>query len=76
MNFYKDQETLYEFLKEITSIEEFFARKEPAFDDEFSRQVAQAMIEDGSEPDSVLSALKAQERSSYADSLQLRRAPH
>ena len=76
MDNYKDQDTLYDFLKGITSIEEFFARKEPAFDDEFSRQTALAMIEDGSDPDSVLSALKSRERSSYADSLKHRRMPH
>jgi len=76
MNHYRDPHALYDFLKGIASIDEFFARKEPAFDDALSREIAKAQIELGSDPGSVLSALKCHERQSYAQGLTQRKAPH
>ncbi|MET3663353.1 hypothetical protein [Aquamicrobium ahrensii] len=75
-NHYKDQDTLYAFLKNITTIEEYFARKEPCLDDEVSREYAEWSLEHGSEPEHVLSALKANERRRYAELMKQRAMPN
>lgn len=75
-NHYKDQDTLYDFLKSITTIEEFFARKEPCFDDAVSREYAEWSIDYGSDPEHVLSALKAHERMRYAEIMNQRAMPN
>lgn len=72
-NDYKDLDTLYDFLKGITTIEEFFARKEPCLHDEASREYAKWSLDQGSDPEHVLSALKANERQKFAE-LQKQRA--
>lgn len=76
MNHYKDLDTLYDFLKSITSIEEFFERKEPDFYDDAAREFAQWSLDHGSDPESVLGALKASERASFAETLKERERKH
>jgi hypothetical protein len=76
MNHYKDLDTLYDFLKGIATIEEFFARKEPCFNDNVMREFAQWSLDNGSDPDSVLGGLKANERQKFAESRKERSNPH
>lgn len=76
MNHYQDLDTLYDFLKSITSIEEFFEKKEPDFGDDVSREFAQWSLDNGSDPDSVLGALKANERARFAETLKQRGRKH
>lgn len=76
MNHYKDLDTLYDFLKSITTIEEFFARKEPDFGDDVSRDYAEWAIRNGDDPDMILSALKANERQRCAELLKVRAKLH
>lgn len=40
LNPYDDLDTLYDFLKNIMTVDEFFEKKEPSHDDEFMREVA------------------------------------
>lgn len=75
-NDYKDLDTLYDFLKSITTIEEFFARKEACFDDEVSREYAKWSLDHGSDPEHVLSALKANERQRFAELKKQRAMPN
>lgn len=76
MNHYKDLDTLYDFLKSITSIEEFFEKKEPDFGDNVSRNYAEWAISNGDDPEHILSALKANERARYAEARKEREKPH
>lgn len=76
MNYYKDLDTLYDFLKSIDTIEEFFTRKEPCFTDETSRQYAQWSIDNGGDADDILSALKSAERQRFAELQQQRALPN
>lgn len=76
MNHYKDLDTLYAFLKSITSIEEFFARKEPCFSDDVSRAFTQWLLENGDDERDILSALKSSERQKFAESLKERARPN
>lgn len=76
MNHYRSLDTLYDFLNSITTIEEFFARKEPGFDDDMLRDYVQWSLDNGSNPDAVLGALKANERICFAESRNERKRPH
>lgn len=76
MNPYDNLDTLYGFLKGIRTVDEFFEKKEPAFNDEAMRHYAAIMLEDGEPEEYVLSALKANERRQFAEAAKERRSPN
>ncbi|PWE54996.1 hypothetical protein DEM27_16195 [Metarhizobium album] len=73
---YDSLDTLYEFLKSIESIDEFFERKEPHFNDAASKAIAIAMMEEGTTPEDMLGILKSEERQRFAAEQDMRRKPN
>lgn len=73
---YDPLDTLYDFLKNIVTVDEFFAKKEPSHDDEFMRIVAQLDIASGIPEEYVLGGLKTAERRRYAQTQKQRQLPH
>ena len=54
---------LHQFLKSIQSIDEFFERKQPAFRDWYSREMAHRMVDDGHiSAQAMLLGLKQEEK--------------
>lgn len=66
MDSYKDQDTLYDFIKSIKSVGEFFIRKRPSENDEQMLKFVSQMRDMGQSEESILYALKSQERQNYA----------
>lgn len=73
---YDTLDTLYDFLKNITTVDEFFQKKEPSHDDAFMQSVAQLDIASGITEDYVLGGLKAAERRRYAQTQKQRQRPN
>lgn len=73
---YDTLDTLYDFLKSITTVDEFFQKKEPSHDDAFMQSVAQIDIASGVPEEYVLGGLKTAERRRYAQTQKQRQLPH
>lgn len=70
MDSYKDQDTLYDFMKSIKSVGEFFIRKRPAEGDEQMLRFVSQMRDIGQSEEAILYALKSQERKSFAKGME------
>jgi hypothetical protein len=73
---YDNLDALYALLKRISTVEEFFEKKEPCHDDAFMKEVALFDIASGIPEEHVLSGLKSNERRRYAETQQERHSPH
>jgi len=69
MNPYQNLDTLYDFLKNIKTIEEFFARKEPDFRDADLHAFVKGCQHYGMKDADILSSLKSNERQRVAEEL-------
>lgn len=73
-NPYQNLDTLYDFLVNIKTVDEFFAKREVDFDHERLKSLAKDLRECGLSEEAVLHGLKSNERSKIAANLPKRAA--